>query len=339
MRWFGVAPHRIVLSILSVAMVCDAMLRPVGHGWAWAGAVGAAGAALPASSSRSWAQTVAVFVRYGSRRRVSWVVLEPVGDILHLGVRGSRQVWCYEMFHCGRLDLSGRDLTLAHRLGAMIESLAASGDRVHLSLTVDAPRDAVPRTVLSMDVGTPPPSEWRLDPRAGVPRGLHEGRVALLERRGYVRTPHCVLRVLRVTRFSADREITALESLSELVAWLTISLHVAVIPATRARRLSERAVHRLRSDAHVTRGAGFRWSARHEQDLEALRQRESAVAAGAALCQWALYLVVRAPTLDLLRQRVDHTVQRAKAGGLAVDLGVGVQGEWFVFHLPGGPGW
>jgi hypothetical protein len=332
-------PHRVVLSMLSAAMACDALLRPVGHGWTWGVAALTAGAALPAPSSRSWAQAVCSEVRYFTRRRVRWLVLEPEGVVLHVGARGMRRVWCYEMQHLGRLDLSGRDLTLAHRLGGMIESLAASGERAHVSLHVESSRDVTPRTVLSVDVGAPPPPEWRPDPCAGVPRSVHAGRVALIERREYVRTPHCVLRVLRVTRFSADREIAALETLSDLVSWLTLSWHVAVIPAPRARRLSERAVHRRRSDAQVSRGAGFRWSARHEQDLEALRRRESAVAAGAALCQWALYLVVRASTLEQLRRRVARTLEQAKAGGLGVDLGTGVQGEWFIYQLPGGPGW
>lgn len=339
LRWFGVVPHRVVLSMFSVATGCEALLHPAGHGWVWAITGVTAGAALPAPASRSWAQTVGIEIRYWTRRRVRWVDLSPDGDALRVAVRGVRRVWCYEMLHCGRLDLSGRDVTLAHRLGRMIEILAAAGERAHVTLSVESSPDAIPRTVLSLDVEAPPPPEWRRDPRAGVPGVLGAGRVALIERRDYVRTPHCVVRVLRVVRFSADRETTALETLGDLAEWLTLSLHVTVIPASRARRLAERAVHRRGSDANVTRGAGFRWSARHEQELEALRQRERAVAAGAALCQWALYLVVCAPTLEELRRRVVATRERARGAGLIVELGAGVQGEWLDYHLPGGPGW
>jgi hypothetical protein len=147
------------------------------------------------------------------------------------------------------------------------------------------------------------------------------------------------MRTLRATAFSPGRESEALEALSERAAWLTLSLHASVIPTARARRVTSRAVHRVGSDAALTRGAGFRWSARHEKELEALRSREASVAAGAALCQWALYVVVRAQSLAELRSRVAETRQVSRESGLRLDPGTGVQGEWFTYQLPGGPGW
>jgi len=329
------------LASLAVALGGDALVRRGGRWWEWLIVVAAVMAVLPATSSRSWAQVVGVEVRHLVRRRVRWISLEVNDETLSVGSHGTQHVWCYEFVHCGRLDLSGRDITLARRLGRMAESLAASDDEAHLTLRVESTDrdDEVPRTVLCMSVASPPPGEWRRDALAGVPRVVKPGRSPLVVRRDYVRTPQFVVRVLRIGRFAPGREASALEALSENPDWLTVSTHVAVVSARRARRLTERAVHRIGSDAQLTRGAGFRWSARHERELEAFRQREAAISGGAALCQWAFYLVVRASSLSQLRERVDQTLNIARAAGLRLDVGTGVQGDWFVWQLPGGPGW
>ena len=93
------------------------------------------------------------------------------------------------------------------------------------------------------------------------------------------------------------------------------------------------------ADAEFSRGAGFRWTASDQTHLDALRNREEAVAQGAALCQWGLYVLVRAPNLSELRRRVSETLEMARARGVMLDRGTGVQGDWYVFQLPGGPGW
>jgi hypothetical protein len=161
----------------------------------------------------------------------------------------------------------------------------------------------------------------------------------MIERRHYVRTPGCVVRTLRVTNFAPGRASAALETLGEYGSGLSLSLHAGIVPLARARRLTSRAVHRVGTDAEFARSAGFRWSARDQKGLDALRDREESVARGAALCQWALYVVVSAPTVSELCRRVHDTREVARAAGLGLDPGVGVQGEWFIFQLPGGPGW
>jgi hypothetical protein len=239
------------------------------------------------------------------------------------------------------LDLCGRDVVLATRLARMVESFAGGGDRAHVALHVDTgERSGVPaRTALSVSVAAPVPGEWRRHNAAGVPRSLSIGRTAMIERRHYVRTPRSVVRTLRVEDFAAGRAGVALETLGEYGSGLALSLHAGVVPLARARRLTSRAVHRVGTDAEFARGAGFRWSARDQKGLDALRDREEAVAQGAALCQWALYVVVSADTVSELRRRVHETREMARAAGLRLDPGVGVQGEWFIFQLPGGPGW
>lgn len=340
-RWFGLAPLRIVLAGLGLASVADAVLRPGGRWWEWLVAALAVGGGLPAPASRSWAQVVGVEIRYRTRRRLRWITVKVRENALDVSVHGARRVWCYNFSHHGRLDLAKRDVVLADRLARMVESLAAAGQPAHVAMhveTLDADQGSV-RTVLSVTVPSLPPPEWRRDPLAGIAGTLRPGRSVIVERREYVRTSRHVLRTLRVASFSPGREASALEALSENVQWLTVSLHASIIPAVRARRLTARAVHRLGSDAQLTRGAGFRWSARHEWELEAYRQRENSVAAGAALCQWALYAVVRASSIEQLRRRVARTTEVAQSAGLRLEAGAGEQGDWFVWQLPGGPGW
>ena len=249
-------------------------------------------------------------------------------------------MWCYDFAHRGRLDLTGDDVALANRVARMAESFSRAGERTHLSLHVSGSvTGAAPRTVLSLSVSSPPPPEWRRDPRAGISREVGSGLTTILERRSYVRTSQGVARTLRATGFAEGAQNHALEGLCERLSWLTVSLHALALPSARAQRVTSRAVHRVGTDAQFTRGAGFRWSARQQRGLEILRHRELAVASGAALCRWALYVVVCAPTLAVLKERVEETLSCARSGGLRLESGVGVQYEWLIFQLPGGPGW
>lgn len=340
-RWWGVARHRLVLGIAAVVLGADAALRPGSLWWEWLLVGVAAGAASPGPNSSSWGQWSVMGVRFLVRRRVWWVSLESDDDALLVDVRGSQRVWCYEFTHRGRLDLSGHDVVLASRLARMVESFAAGGDHAHVALHVETGgrAGAAARTSLSVNVAAPIPKEWRSRRDAGVPPTLSLGRTALIERRHYVRTPKCVVRTMRVVDFGAGRAGAALEVLGEYGSDLSLSLHAGVVPLTRARRLTARAVHRVGTDAEFARGAGFRWSARDQKGLDALREREELVAQGAALCQWALFVVVSADTVGALRRRVHETSAVARAAGLRLDLGVGVQGDWFTWQLPGGPGW
>jgi hypothetical protein len=326
------------LIMLSLGVGADALFRSGSSQWEWFVVAMTVVAASPGPGSTTLGHCSVIEASFQLRRRLRWVSLEDVGDSLEWG--SGRRVWCYEFIQRGRLDLTGSDVTLASRLARMAESFAASGQHTHVSIHVEANGMGAPvHTVLGVSAPSVPPREWRPHHVAGVPGFLKLGRTPYVQRRTYVRTPDYVMRTLRAATFSPGRESEVLEALSERVAWLTLSLHASVIPTVRARRVTSRAVHRVGSDAALTRGAGFRWSARHEKELEALRSREASVAAGAALCQWALYVVVRAHSLGELRSRVTQTRQVARAAGLRLDAGTGVQGEWLTYQLPGGPGW
>ena len=330
-----------MLCVTAVVLGADVLLRSGARWWEGLIAAACAVAALPRSSALSWGEYVVIEVRYLTRRRVRRIAVDVEDDALRVVARGARRVWCYDFVHHGRLDLAGHDVALASRLARTAESLAESGERAHVALRVEssAEVDAAVRTVICLSVPSPPSSEWRRDPRAGLSPAIGAGVVALVERRDYVRTPHDVVRTLRAVGFAEATPENALEVLSERFSWLSISLHATVLPRERARRVTSRAVHRIDTDARFARGAGYRWSAHHERRLEALSQREYAVASGAALCHWALYVVVRAPTLDELKERVDETLGAARGAGLRLEKGVGLQYEWLLFQAPGGPGW
>jgi hypothetical protein len=338
-RWFGLERHRLLLLTLAVGLGADALVRPGTRWWEGLAALVAVILTVPGAVGRSWGELAVMETRYRLRRRLWWISVVVDSETLTLNVRGDCRVWTYDFFHRGRLDLASRDVGLATRLVHMVDTLAAAGDDAHVSLHVDAGDDGSVRTVLSTTVASIAPPEWRRDPRVGVPRTLVLGRNPLIERRHYVRTSDHVVRTLRVIRFAPGRETAALAALSERVSWLTLSVHASVVPAPRARRLTARAVHRVGSDAHATQAAGFRWSARREWELDVLRQREQVVAAGAALCQWALYVVVRASSLPQLRRRVAEVTVVARTAGVRLDPGSARQREWYAFQLPGGPGW
>lgn len=338
-RWFGLSRHRLVLLVAAMATSFDALTRPGARWWEWLGALLLGSLAAPGTGGRTCGEMTVTELRFWTRRRLSWMSVAVEPDAIVFASHGQRRVATYDFLHRGRLDLAGHDLSLAIRLSHLAESMAAAGGDGHLALHVEARGDDAVTVVLSTTSSVVPPPEWRHDRDVGVPRALRVGRTAMIERRRYVRTHDYLLHTSRVSGFAPGREASALETLSDRVAWLTISVHASVLPARRARRVTSRAVHQVGSDAHVTRSAGFRWSARREWELDTLRRREHAVAAGAALCRWALYIVVHATSLEELRRRVDEVIAVARAAGMRLDPGWSHQREWFEFQLPGGPGW
>ncbi len=340
-RWWGLARHRVVLGLIAPLLVADAVIRPGWRWWEWVAAGVASAAVAPGPEQRTGAEWSATAISFLLRRHVRWISFEVVHDALDVGAAGSQRVWCYEFEHRGRLDLSDHDAVLASRLARMVDSFAAAGVPAHVALHVERGRAplAAARTSLTLTGAGAPPRDGRRRAAAGIPRDLVEGRTPVLERRHYVRTPGGVLCTLRVGDVAVGRASTALETLGRFGSDLTLSLHAGVVPLTRARRQSARAVHRVGAGAEFGRGAGFRWSAADQLGLDALREREELVARGVALCRWAIYVVVRAETVAQLRERVRTTRDDARAAGLRLEIGTGRQGQWYQWQLPGGPGW
>jgi hypothetical protein len=70
-----------------------------------------------------------------------------------------------------------------------------------------------------------------------------------------------------------------------------------------------------------------------------MAQRERYVASGRALLRVAVYVLVRADSLDELQRRGDQVWRHAHDAGLRLDRGRGLQAAWYRSSLPGGPGW
>ena len=336
-RWLGLARHRLVTLGAVLALVADAVLRP-GATRAEFVLAAALVLALPGTSTTSWGELAVRHLRYLLRRRVHWVTVSVVERRLQLRAGVTRHVSCYDFDHRGRLDLSGDDLAVARRLAAMADAVALSGEGAHVSVHVE-PGPRGPVTTLCTTAASAPPPQWRPHVTGAGAGSLAVGRRALLERRTYLRQDQGLCRVARVEGFAPGRETAAIESLSGAGDWISMSLHADVFAATRSRRLSARAVHRAGADGSVLRAAGFRASARRDVEFDELRRREQSVARGAALCRWALYVVVHAASLASLEQRSHELDARARAAGLRLDGGVGRQWDWYRYQLPGGLGW
>ena len=229
-RWWGVVRHRLVLTLGAVILGADWLVRP---GSLWGELVVAITwgvAALPVPSATSAGAWCAIYLRFLLRRRARWISLEPAEDTLRVDVRGVQRVWCYEFIHHGRLDLSGRDIEVATRLAHLAQAMAASAQNAHLALHVDTgdSRDFGARVALSVNEPSQVPREWRSRSDAAVPRSATTGRMPLIERRRYVRTPRGVVQTLRVRAFTPGRAGDALVALGATGTALEISLHANI---------------------------------------------------------------------------------------------------------------
>ena len=161
-----------------------------------------------------------------------------------------------------------------------------------------------------------------------------------LERWRYLRRRDGVVRIFRIRDFTgASAQDAVLERIQQAGSHCSLALHLDVLGSSRARRTAERAVHRQRSDVSSVGAAGFRRTASSDQATERLRVREVEVASGHGLLKVAVYVVVRAETLDGLSAPVAELRRLALESGVRLDHGFGRQAQWYRYQLPGGMGW
>ena len=346
--WVGLARHRVLLALAGVGLVGDALLRVGTPGWEVVAGVVLLAGALPAHDACSvaeWATTTAAYLV-----RSRWVTVtverpsspssgEPEG-VSVTSARATAVVRGFELEHRGRLDLSGEGPALARALADLVDSLALAPPDQHVSWHVRRDGNELVTLLAVRGAGAPPPA---FRPRDALVAWFVGAAVAertwLLERWRYLRAPYEVVRVLRIRDFTAARDAAVLDRLVWTSSRVGIAVHVAVVESARARRLSERAVHRSRSDAAISRGAGFRESARSAAEEGRLARREGQVAAGRALVRLGVYVTVHAAGLDELRAAVAEVLEVARAAGLRCERGAGHQGPWHRYQLPGGLGW
>ena len=340
-RWLGIRRHQGWFLALGLTLGGDWILRPDAPLVELVLGAALVLSALPAPDWLSVGELVAVVCRYATRSRWSAVSVDLLDEYVAVHGRGDVMVRGFELWHRGRLDLSGADARVAQLLGGLADGLATGDSTQHASVHVrSTSADAV--TLLTLGDARSVPEGWRLHNElvARVAGVVPSQATWVLERWSYVRTPCELVRLLRVHDFSAaSPERALLEKLQTLSVALTVALHFDVMPGPRARRIAERAVHRHSSDGAVARAAGFRRTARVERSLQRLDQREGLVAGGRSLLRLAVYVAVRGATHDELRQGVAEVVRAAHESGLRCERGFGRQILWFNYQLPGGPGW
>jgi hypothetical protein len=338
-RWIGVRRHQAVLVIAGLGLVGEWITQSHAASIELMIGVALLSCAAPTSDGLTVGERAHIVVDFVLRSR--WTSTRATKDHRTVTIHARRDVTVhgYELVHRGRLDLSGRDRENARALAEFADALAVSDDTQHFSLHVrSAPEGASTLLVVPTDVT--PPSCWRENSSLTLDAAGSRGTGWRLERWAYVREAREVVRVLRIRDFSAVPHGHALlERLQSASPTLDVVVHVDVMGGVRAHRLAARAVHRMGSDDATSQAAGFRRTAQATRSLERLRQRESLVVEGAALMRIAVFVVIRARSLQQLRRDVKVVTRSATESGLRYESGLGRQAAWYCAQLPGAPGW
>ncbi|MFZ1062412.1 MAG: hypothetical protein WAN30_02960 [Acidimicrobiales bacterium] len=341
-RWVGIRRHQAALCILGIGLTGDWVIESHAQSFELVLGLGLFVMALPASEGLTVGEFLGVASLFGSRSRWLVVHAEANGRSLSLRARGVVHVIGFELVHRGRLDLAGSDFELAQRFADLTKSLATGGEVDHVSIHVRSDLGSA-RTLLALHASDLSPEGWHENAdllRSFLDLGANSNSSGLLERWGYLRRRHEVLRVYRLRDFSGvDGSRAVLEKIQQSRCHPEVALHVDVLTNERAQRVASRAVHRMGSDHAASSAIGFRRSARSKRSLLRLSQREEFVASGEALLRLAVFLTVRASSLVELRARSRELQKSCKESGLRVERGGGRQLAWYCFQLPGGPGW
>jgi hypothetical protein len=341
-RWIGVRRHQAILIILSLGLVGDWLLVPHASAEELVVGIAALCGAAPVYDGLTVSESALVVLRYALRGRWSLITTQSTDAELKIAARGVVVVRGFELLHRGRLDLSGADLALSARLVDLVKGMATTNEVGHLSIHVRSiPGSA--NTLMTVRANGPTPEGWTENPtllREFTGLRLAKDTSGVLERWNYVRSEAEVLRTFRVSDFSgASAHKALLEKLQQSPRHPEISLHVEVLPSSRAHRVASRAVHQLSSDNAASSAVGFRRSARSKRSLRRLTQREDFVANGDALLRIGVFVTVRAQSRASLREASKDVIRSAEESGLRLQRGAGRQVLWHCLQLPGGPGW
>jgi hypothetical protein len=341
-RWIGIRRHQAVLVVLGVGLCSEWLLSPSAPSSEFIVALTIMTCAVPTYDGLTVGEQLVVALRYIIRSHWSAISALEFGDDIALWANGDVAFRGYELDHRGRLDLSGRDVINAEALQALADAAGATRAGQHFSEHVFCRDDHV-STLLALPIGVPAPDGWLKGSDLARRVIGFEGdatSLRLLERFSYVRAPEQLVRVYRVRDFSSVPSTRGLlDQVLKSSTPLDLALHVDVVSGARAQRLSARAVHRVGSDDATSRAVGFRRTARATRNFERLAQREGLVASGRALVRVAVFLLVRAPSLEELHQRGDALWRHAHDAGLRLERGRGLQARWYRAQLPGGPSW
>ena len=159
-RLIGVRRHQAVVVVVGVGVTGD---------WIMSGRTSLAelvmglmilASALPAGDGLTSGETIIVAARFSARSHWCDLVMRELGDDVVLWARGEASFRGYELVHRGRLDLSGRDVTLAEDLAAVADAASAARSGQHFSQHV-VWRDGGATTMLALSGEVPAPDGWR----------------------------------------------------------------------------------------------------------------------------------------------------------------------------------
>lgn len=340
-RWIGVRRHQAVLVVIGFGLVSDWIMSTHAPGAELVVGAFLMASAAPAGDGLTVAEYVFVTGRYAMRSHWFEFTARELGDDVVLWARGEVTFRGYELLHRGRLDLSGRDVTIAEDLAGLADAASAARSGQHISQHVVWHTNG-PAAFLALPGETTAPEGWRSNSAlAREVLGVGEATTQrLLERFTYLRTPNELVRVYRVRDFSSvPRTRSLLEQTLRSSAPFDLAVHFDVVEGAKAQRLAARAVHRVRSDDVTSSAAGFRRTARTSRSYERLAQREVIVAGGRSLLRLAVFLVVRGDSLDEVQRRAALVWRTAHDAGLRLERGRARQLSWYLAQLPGGSGW
>jgi hypothetical protein len=341
-RWIGVRRHQAVLIILGVGLSSDWILSPRAPLVEIVAGLAFTIGAVPSYDGLTVGEWCVVALRFLLRSHWHELNVREFGDDVVLWAVGEVTFRGFELAHRGRLDLSGRDVTIAEALAALADASSAARTGQHFSQHVVA-KGANARTLLTLPPDVPSPDGWAANNALAlevVGVGNEATSLRILERFTYVRTKDQLTRIYRVRGFSSVPSTRGLlEQLLRTSTPLDLALHVDVVAGAKAHRLAARAVHRVGSDDATSRAAGFRRTARSSRNFERLSQREALVASGRSLLRLAVYVSVRGESLNEVQRRSALVWRQAHDAGLRLERGWGLQTRWHHAQLPGGPGW
>ncbi len=341
LRWLGIRRHRAILVVGGVVCGGYWLLHPHSSLVELVTAMVLLVGAAPAIDGLTAAEVGLSAIRYALRRRWHTVSAVETGGDVALWASGDVAVRGYELRHRGRLDLAGRDISIAQALASLLDAASAARGSRHFSLHV-LNHAGTKRTLLAMPAGVTAPDAFEpcndlVFYVAGL--GGAKGSIRILERLTYLRAPVGLRRTYRVRDFTSSAGSGLLESILRSPALSELSLHIDVVTGARAQRLAARAVHRVGSDDAASRASGFRRSARSSRNYSRMVQRETLVASGRSLVRLAVVVAVRSDSLDELHCQSRALWRDAHDGGLRLERGWGRQAQWHCAQLPGGPGW
>lgn len=318
-RWWGLRRHQCALLLVGLLVAGAATLRHGSRWLEWSLVISLLVLVLPLGSDATVASTMVRTLVWRVRPRC-----RRGGDV-------APPPFLYEFHFRGRLDLSGRDVTVATDMIRLMNAVA-QGQQTQLFRWYVHTESGVRRTLMRTSIEVAPPLGWSsCEPSPPTPAAPGW----TVERWRYVRDHTGVRQFVLVRSFSDARHGAVINTLLQAGPDIDVTILADVVALTVSRRRASRAVHRVHSDGVVTQAAGFRRTALATDVARRAQHREELVVAGHPLVNWSVLVAVRAPTLSVLEERVADLRRRAAAQGVYVSLGAGRQRHWSQAHDAG----